>query len=99
MNCYRIFISATTNLNDIKPIIQKGESDLIEFMVKYPDNTHELGKEIAAFSTAKGGKIFLGVKNNGDIIGLKDVDTPERIDDLTKRMRWIRLFRVEKGSK
>lgn len=30
----RIFISATTTLDDIKPIIQNGESDLIEFMVK-----------------------------------------------------------------
>lgn len=85
----RVFISATINLNDIKPIVQKGESDLIEFMVKYPDNAHELGKEIAAFSTAKGGKIFLGVKDNGDIVGIKDADTPEGIDDLTKRIRGV----------
>ena len=83
----RIFVSATTTFNDIKPIIQQGEGDLIEFMVKYPDNVHELAKEIAAFSTAKGGKIFLGVKDNGDIIGVQEIDTPERIDALTKRIR------------
>lgn len=58
-------------------------------MVKYPDNAHELAKEITAFSTTKGGKIFLGVKNNGDIVGLKDVDTPEGIDELTKRIRGV----------
>lgn len=85
----RIFISATTNLDDIKPIIKKGEGDLIEFMVKYPDNAHELAKEIAAFSTTKGGKIFLGVKNNGEIVGLNGIDTPEGIDELTKRIRGV----------
>ncbi|SRR6266508_2974508 len=85
----RIFVSATTTINDIKPIIQQGEGELIEFMVKYPDNAHELGKEIAAFSTSKGGKIFLGVKDNGDIVGLPDIDTPGGRDSLTKRIRGV----------
>ena len=85
----RIFVSATTNFNDIKPIIQQGEGERIEFMVKYPDNVRELGKEIAAFSTTKGGKIFLGVKDNGNIVGLQEIDTPVGIDVLTKRIRGV----------
>jgi predicted HTH transcriptional regulator len=85
----RIFVSTTTTLDDIRPIIQQGEGVQIEFMVKYPDNAHELAKEIAAFSTTQGGKVFLGVKDDGSIVGLKDIDTPKRIDDLSKRIRGV----------
>lgn len=85
----RIFVSATTTLDDIKPIIKQGEGELVEFMVKYPDNVHELAKEIAAFSTTKGGKILLGIKDNGEIVGLQEINTPEGIDILTKRIRGV----------
>ncbi len=83
----RIFVSPTTTLNDIKPLIQQGEGLQIEFKVIYPETDIKLAKEIAAFATTQGGKIFLGINNNGEIIGVKGVDTPKGKDNLTKRIR------------
>ena len=69
--------------NDIvKEIIQKGENERVEFKESYnyshyqnnKDNTlpEKIMKEIAAFLNSKyGGSIFLGVKDNGEIVGLE----------------------------
>ena len=35
----------------------------------------DLGKEICAFANALGGKIILGVKDNGEIIGVKKTNS------------------------
>lgn len=83
----RVFVSAKTTLNDIKPIIQQGEGLQTEFKVIYPETDIKLAKEIAAFATTQGGKIFLGINDNGEAIGVKGVDTPKGKDDLTKRIR------------
>jgi len=83
----RVFVSSTTTLNDIKPLIQQGEGLQIEFKVIYPETDIKLAKEITAFANTEGGKIFLGINNNGEIIGVKGVDNLKGKDNLTKRIR------------
>jgi DNA modification methylase len=76
-----------SQLEVIKEIIQKGETERIEFKEAYifndyndlKDNSlpNKIMKEIAAFLNSKyGGSIYLGVKDNGSIRGLKkDIET------------------------
>lgn len=82
----KVFVATTTSFDEIRPLI-KHEDIQTEFMVIFPKNAHELAKEITAFSTTQGGNIFLGVKDNGDIVGLQGYDTLEEKDELTKRIR------------
>jgi predicted HTH transcriptional regulator len=36
--------------------------------------THDLEKEVVAFLNSKGGDIYIGIKNNGSVIGVKNPD-------------------------
>jgi ATP-dependent DNA helicase RecG len=46
-------------------------------------------KEIAAFGTTNTGVILLGVANNGDVVGIDDIDTAEGLDRLRLRVEGI----------
>jgi ATP-dependent DNA helicase RecG len=50
--------------------IQNGEGKTIEFKVELP-NSNTLAKTIIAFSNIGGGKLIIGVNDQGEIIGLK----------------------------
>ena len=52
-------------------MIPQSETELIEFKEKLTDS---LEKEVVAFLNAKGGCIYIGVKDNGDIAGISDID-------------------------
>ncbi|MBI5193202.1 MAG: putative DNA binding domain-containing protein [Nitrospirae bacterium] len=68
--------------SEIKEIIAKGEGHHTEFKEMIIDN-EETAKTITSFANTDGGKIFLGVADNGDITGIEDVDeTIRRIDDI-----------------
>lgn len=59
---------------DILNIIKQGENKTTEFKVELPTGK-SIPKAVVAFSNTGGGKIIIGVADNGDIIGLKpDVD-------------------------
>src|SRR6056297_2660713 len=50
--------------------IQNGEGKTIEFKVELP-NSNTLAKSIIAFSNTGGGKLIIGVNDQGEIIGLE----------------------------
>lgn len=62
-------------------MIANGESEQIEFKATYKwdidenrvnkNLTHEISKEICAFQNSRGGTVFIGVKDNCDLYGLK----------------------------
>src|SRR5665648_147013 len=54
----------------LKNAIQNGESKNLEFKVQLP-NSNALAKTIVAFSNAGGGKLIIGVNDQGEMIGLK----------------------------
>lgn len=54
-------------------ILAQGE-DSQHQLKKNINNAESLGAEMVAFSNGKGGRIFLGVENNGDISGLTTED-------------------------
>ena len=56
------------------------ESNVIEFKTKYTD---QLVREIVSFINAEGGKIYIGVEDNGNVIGAVKIDeTLRNISDI-----------------
>lgn len=55
---------------DLKNLISTGESSFLEFKHKVA-SPEKLAKEIAAFANFKGGRILIGVSDNGDLVGVE----------------------------
>ncbi len=56
--------------NDLKNLIQTGESSFLEFKhsVASPE---KIAREIAAFANTKGGTILIGVEDSGEMLGVE----------------------------
>jgi len=62
--------------NELLEIIANGENSGVEF--KRDDiRPEQLAKEIVAFANVQGGRIFLGVEDDGTITGLQRENTQE----------------------
>lgn len=63
------------DLSELKQIVSRGEDSNHQFKEDIK-NGDSLASELVAFSNSKGGKIFIGVANDGSLVGLvsKDVD-------------------------
>ena len=59
------------NVKKVKESIKNGESSYVEFKEKFTDNL-EIAKEIVAFLNLRGGKIFIGVSDDGKIVGVDE---------------------------
>lgn len=55
---------------ELKAILATGESNTVEFKSDFPKNARGLAKEIAAFGSTEGGRLILGVADDGSITGL-----------------------------
>lgn len=61
-------------------ILQEGEGTFIEFKSSFSSS---LAKEIVAFANTAGGRIFIGVDDNNNIVGASLTnDTKSRIQDI-----------------
>lgn len=70
------------NEDDLKFLTAQGEGYRLEFKESYSD---AIGKEICAFVNSGGGKLLLGVTDDGSIKGLKSTNQlKSRIYDLTR---------------
>jgi len=67
----------------------RGEGQNLEFMERYPENGFDLSKEIAAFASSNAGKILLGVSDDGQLVGLPNMDDPVKRDDLCRRIEGV----------
>ena len=61
-------------MENVFELLSEGEDQWIEFKEKV---TRELAEEIVAFANTEGGKIFLGVTDEGKIVGLEDIKQAE----------------------
>ncbi|WP_434655945.1 RNA-binding domain-containing protein [Thermoanaerobacterium thermosaccharolyticum] len=61
------------NVDELIKLIKKGEDSYTQFksMINSPD---ALASEICAFANTDGGKIVVGVSDNGEIIGVSDIN-------------------------
>lgn len=73
------------NPDDLTRELHDGESLTVEFKATLSaKNERGICKEIAAFATSRGGRLFIGIDDNGVVVG---VETPEIIRD--KIERWV----------
>lgn len=63
-----------------------GEGQHIEWMEAFPDNAWELRKEIAAFATSNPGVIFLGIADDGTVVGIPGMETVASKDAMKRRI-------------
>lgn len=56
---------------EVWKIIGRGECHIIEFKKSTTDITKDVYESICAFSNRNGGHIFLGIKDNGEILGIE----------------------------
>ncbi len=93
--------------NDLKIILQEGEGQKIEFKESF---SQSLAKEIVAFANARGGQIFIGVDDSGDVKGVKVINKlRSQITDLARNcdpdiavklyvLESVLIVNVEEGS-
>ena len=60
-------------------LINGGESISVEFKESHKSINKDVYDTVCSFSNRNGGHIFLGVKNNGEIIGIDDHEVSEAI--------------------
>lgn len=60
------------NLDELKRLVALGEGKHLEFKRRVP-SPERIAKEVVAFANSDGGKVLLGVDDDGQISGLKDV--------------------------
>jgi len=68
----------------LRALIKKGEGLQVEFKEAFPGNANDIAKEIVAFANTQGGTLLIGVKDNGEIIGIK-----EQLDSVVRRIAGI----------
>lgn len=73
---------------ELKERILKGEDLHTEFKESFSDN-EDIAKSIVCFANTDGGQLVVGVNDNGEIVGV------ENIDELTKRVDDVAYNRCE----
>lgn len=76
-NEYELYLENTDSVNissmslrDLKNLIATGESSFLEFKHKVA-SPEKIAKEMVAFANTKGGRILVGVDDNGEIAGIE----------------------------
>ena len=59
--------------NSLEQLIKEGEHDQQDFKYKISDS-RKIARTLSAFSNTHGGRILIGVKDNGQIAGVKNED-------------------------
>jgi predicted HTH transcriptional regulator len=57
---------------NLRSRIRGGESATVEFKISVPES-EKLARVVAAFANSAGGTIFVGINDNGDVLGVSDL--------------------------
>ena len=66
-------------LNHIQQLIAKGESDTLDFK-KTISSASKIAKTMSSFANHKGGRLLVGVNDNGTISGVRSEDEKYMLD-------------------
>lgn len=66
---------------ELQKLIDNGEGTTVEFKESHTDITKDVYETVCSFSNRDGGHIFLGLENNGKIIGIQK----DKIDKICKQ--------------
>jgi len=79
-------------LRDLEHDLVKGESQSVEFKEEFPENANDLAKEIASFATTNAGRVYIGIDDDGNIVGLKEISDmtyAKAKDDYQRRIQGV----------
>ena len=76
-------------LDDLQILIQEGEGTTLEFKESLSSS---FARELVALANTIGGKILLGVRDDGTVVGVQDTNT------LRARIQDISILRYRSGS-
>jgi ATP-dependent DNA helicase RecG len=69
-------------LSELDILLREGEGSMLEYKESFSSS---LAREFAAFANSTGGKILLGVRDDGTVVGMKDSnETRARIEDMAR---------------
>lgn len=63
-------------VEDVRRLARRGEGPTLEFKHRVPE-PERLAKEMIAFANTDGGRVLIGVNDNGEILGVKDSEEEE----------------------
>ena len=63
-------------LEEIKRLVARGEGRHLEFKRRVPE-PERVAKEVVAFANSGGGRLLLGVDDDGTIVGVRDSEEEE----------------------
>lgn len=86
-----------TSADGISRVIEKGESQLVEFKSAFPSN-HIVASNLAAFANTDGGIILFGIGDNGEIIGLSDYRAEYALDRLKRISESLLPYPIQIGE-
>ncbi len=69
------------NLEELQTLIDQGEGQRLDFKRGVP-STKDLGEMVICFANAEGGRLLLGVNNEGDIVGCGSYDIPHLLSSI-----------------
>lgn len=69
---------------DLLQILKEGESTIVEFKEAI---NKDIAKSVCSFANTKGGKILIGVKDDGTPIGVTDEKCKQEISDQLSKLR------------
>lgn len=61
------------NVDDLKRLVSLGEGSHLEFKYRVP-RPEKIAREVIALANSKGGKVLVGVGDDGSLVGLKDAE-------------------------
>ena len=73
---------------ELRGLRTEGEGPTLEYKREFPAQAHEMGTEIAAFATSGGGRILIGVDDDGTLVGL-GATSADAVDRLKLRAQGI----------
>lgn len=74
-------------LSEELPVLRAaGESQELEFKASFPSTARDLAKEIAAFASTNPGMILLGVADDGELLGISELESSKGRDALVRRI-------------
>jgi ATP-dependent DNA helicase RecG len=100
---------ADNQLSENLPNIRAtGEGPTVEFKQEFPEQAHRLAQELAALGTSGSGVLYIGINDNGDLVGIDASDGEDRdaaveraqgiISTIRPQLRADILFAVENGK-
>ena len=71
------------DIEELFELIEKRETLHVDFKEQVPRSNEEIAKDLVCFANTDGGRIIIGVSENGEIIGVQNPDEIlRRIDDI-----------------